>query len=90
MALVTTVPTGGEEPKVYDIPEGDLSKYEAVEAKQEPYDQATDTVSGGTQLAGGVEIDKEDVQAYGNICICYFWWRGVLYYRYQYCWQHCP
>jgi hypothetical protein len=69
MALVTTVPTGGEEPKVYDIPEGELSKYEAVEAKQEPYDAAKDKVSEGTKLAGGVDLDKEDVQAYGNVCI---------------------
>ena len=89
MALVTTVPIKGEEAKAYDIPEADLAKYEAVEAKQEPYDQAKD-VSGGTQLAGSMDVSKEDVQAYGNICICYFWWRGVLYYRYQYCWQHCP
>lgn len=90
MALVTTVSIEGGEAKVYDIPDEALAKYEAVEAKQEPYDQAKDTVAGGTQMAGGVEIEKEDVQAYGNICICYFWWHGRLYYRYQYCWQHCP
>jgi hypothetical protein len=90
MALVTTVPFEGGEAKVYDIPDGDLAKYEAVEAKNEPYDQAKDTVSGGTQMAGGIDLDKEDVQAYGRICICYFWWGGRLYYRYQYCWQHCP
>ena len=90
MALVTTVPTGGEQAKVYDIPESELSKYEAIETKQEPYEQAKDTVSGGTQVAGGVDISKEDVQAYSEICICYWWWRGVLYYRTQYCWQSCP
>ena len=90
MPLVTTVPTKGESAKVYDIPEGDLSKYEAVEATQSSYEEAKDKISGGQELAGGLEIDKTDVQAYGGICICYFWWRGVLYYRYQYCWQHCP
>ena len=90
MPLVTTVPKKGESARVFDVPDADLSKYEAVEATQSSYEEAKDKIAGGQELAGGLEIDKADVQAYGHICICYFWWGGVLYYRYQYCWQHCP
>ena len=54
------------------------------------YDEAKDKIAGGKELGAGVDLDKADVQAYSDICICYFWWRGVLYYRYQYCWQDCP
>ena len=90
MALVTTVSTAGEAAKVFDIPDAELAKYEAVEAYQQPYEEAKDKVSGGTEMPGGIEISKADVQAYGHICICYFWWGGTLYYRYQYCWQRCP
>ena len=90
MALVSTMPAKGQEAKVYDIPDAELSKFKTVEGKQAPYDEAKDKVSEGTELAGGIDLDKADVQAYGHVCICYFVWGGRWWYRYQYCWQHCP
>ncbi len=47
-------------------------------------------IQGGEELAGAVDLDKMDVQAYSDICICYFRYHGRLYYKYIYCWQHCP
>ena len=61
-----------------------------AEVDKATYDEAKDKIAGGKELSAGVDLEKADVQAYSDICICYFWWRGVLYYRYQYCWQSCP
>jgi hypothetical protein len=90
--LVTTLPKLGTQAKVYDVPEADLSKYETVEATKTTYDEGKDLIAKGEEVAGGMQLDKMDVQAYGNdICICYFWWHGVLYYRYCYsCNSPCP
>lgn len=90
MSLVTTIPKKGEQSKVYDVPEADLAKYEALEAKQTTYDEGKDQLAEGEEMAGSVEIDTSDVQAYGNICICWIHLGRRWYYRYQYCWQHCP
>lgn len=90
MALVSTMPQKGQQAKVYDIPDSDLAKYQAVESTKATYDEAKDKISSGTQIAGGVDLEKADVQAYSDICICYWTWRGILYYRYQYCWEPCP
>ena len=89
MSLVTTVPKKGEDAKVYDVPEAELAKYEAVEASQTSYEEGKDRLAEGEELAG-VEFDKDDVQAYGNICICWIRMGHRWYYRYQYCWQSCP
>ena len=90
MALVSTMPEKGQQAKVYDIPDAELAKFDAVEGVKETYDEAKDKVASGKELGSGVDLDKADVQAYSDICVCYFWWRGTLYYRYQYCWQDCP
>jgi hypothetical protein len=84
------MPEKGGQAKVYDIPDADLSKYEAVEGTKASYDEAKDKVAEGKALAAGVDLDKADVQAYSDICICYFTYRGVLYYKYIYCWEPCP
>ena len=89
MALVTTVPKKGEDAKVYDVPDAELAKYEAAEANQTSYEEGKDRLAEGQELAG-LEFDKGDVQAYGNICICWIRIGRTWYYRYQYCWQHCP
>ena len=88
MPLVTTLPKKGESAKAYDIPDSELAKYEAVEAKQTSYDEGKDRVGEGEEIAGGMEIG--DVQAYSNICICWIHIGHRWYYRYQYCWQSCP
>ena len=88
--LVTTLPKKGSEAKVFNIPEADLSKYETVEATMTTYDEGKDRVAEGEQIEGGLQLDKIDVQAYSEICICYYWWRGVLYYKYCYCSCSCP
>jgi hypothetical protein len=69
-----------------------LSKYETVEATKTTYDEGKDLIAKGEEVAGGMQLDKMDVQAYGNdICNCYFWLHGVLYYRYCYsCSAPCP
>ena len=90
MPLVTTLPKKGESAKAYDIPESDLAKYQAVEAKQTSYDEGKDRVGEGEEIAGGIELDKADVQAYSHICICWIHLGHRWYYRYQYCWQSCP
>lgn len=90
MALVSTMPAKGQDAKVYDIPDSELAKFQAVEGQQTPYDDAKDKIADGAELAGGIDLDKADVQAYGHVCVCYFWWGGRWWYRYQYCWQHCP
>jgi hypothetical protein len=90
MPLVSTMPEKGGQAKVYDIPDADLAKYETVEATKGTYDEAKDKIAGAKELAGGVDLDKADVKAYSDIYICYFWWRGVLYYRWCYSWQECP
>jgi hypothetical protein len=54
------------------------------------YDIPEDQLAKFDVVEGTKATYDEDVQAYSDICICYFWWRGVLYYRYQYCWQDCP
>jgi hypothetical protein len=90
MPLVTTLPKKGESAKVYDVPDAELSKYEALEAKQTSYDEGKDRLAEGEEIAGGVELDKADVQAYSNICICWIHLGHRWYYRYQYCWQSCP
>jgi hypothetical protein len=89
MPLVTTVPKKGEEARVFDVPDAELAKYEAVEASQTSYEEGKDRLAEGEELAG-VEFDKGDVQAYGNICICWIHIGRRWYYRYQYCWQSCP
>jgi hypothetical protein len=90
MPLVTTLPKKGGSAKAYDIPESELAKYEAVEAKQTSYDEGKGRVGEGEEIAGGIEIDQADVQAYSNICICWIHIGHRWYYRYQYCWQSCP
>lgn len=90
MALVSTMPEKGGQAKVYDIPEADLAKYEAVEGTKATYDEAKDKVAEGKALSAGVDLDKMEVQAYSDICICYFTYHGVLYYKYIYCWEPCP
>ena len=65
MSLVSTMPKKGEQAKVYDVPDAELAKYEAVEAKQTSYDEGKDRLAEGEEIAGGVEFDKGDVQAYG-------------------------
>lgn len=89
MSLVTTVPQKGQEPKVFDIPDAELAKYEAVEASQTSLDEGKERIAEGEQLAGGLDLDKTDVQAYGHICICWYRIRRRWYYRYVYCWQYC-
>jgi len=89
MALVTTIAKKGEQSKVYDVPEAELAKYEAAEANQTSYEEGKDKLAEGEELAG-LEFDKGDVQAYGNICICWIRMGHRWYYRYQYCWQSCP
>ena len=90
MALVTTIAKKGEQSKVYDVPEADLTKYEALETQQTTYEEGKDRVAEGEERAGSVEFDTGDVQAYGNICICWIHIGRRWYYRYQYCWQNCP
>lgn len=89
MALVTTIAKKGEQSKVFDVPDAELAKYEAAEAKQTSYEEGKDRLAEGEELAG-LELDKGDVQAYGNICICWIRMGHRWYYRYQYCWQSCP
>ena len=90
MSLVSTMPQKGQEAKVYDIPDSDLAKYQSVDGTKATYDEAKDKIASGKEIAGGIDLDKTDVQAYSDLCICYFWWNGVLYYRYQPCWASCP
>lgn len=90
MPLVTTLPKKGEPAKTYNIPESELAKYEAVAAKQTSYDEGKDRVSEAEQIAGGLDVDTSDVQAYSNLCICWFLVGHRIYYRYQDCWQSCP
>ena len=90
MSLVTTLPQKGQEAKIYEIPDSELAKFEAAEANQTSYDEGKEKLSSGEQLAGGLDLDDKDVQAYGNICICWIRIGRRWYYRYQYCWQHCP
>ena len=90
MSLVTTMPKKGEQSRVYDIPDAELARYESLEAKQTTYDEGKDRLPEGEEIAGGVELDQKDVQAYGDICICWIHLGKRWYYRYQYCWQSCP
>jgi len=90
MALVSTMPEKGQQAKVYDIPDSDLAKYKAVEANQTSYDEGKDRLAEGKEMAGGIDLDKQEVQAYNDICICWIKIGGTWYYRYQYCWQDCP
>jgi len=90
MPLVTTLPRKGESAKAYDIPESELVKYQPVEANQTSYDEGKDRLSAAEEIAGGIDIDKPDVQAYDKICICWIHTTSGGYYRYQYCWQSCP
>jgi len=90
MALVSTMPAKGQQAKVYDIPDAELAKFQTVDATQASYEEGKEKVSGGKELAGSLDLDKADVQAYHHVCICYFWWGGQWWYKYQYCWQHCP
>jgi hypothetical protein len=90
MSLVTTLPLKGEAAKVYDIPDSDLAKYQALETNQTPYEEGQDKIAKSQQMAGGLDLDKADVQAYSHICICWIRWGHTWYYRYQYCWQSCP
>jgi hypothetical protein len=89
MSLVTTLPVKGEQPKVYEIPDADLGKYQVVEGKKDTYAEGKDKLASGKELAGGIDLEKADVQAYSDICICWYYWYGVWYYRYVYCWQWC-
>ncbi len=89
MALVSTMPEKGQQAKVYDVPDADLAKFPAVESKKDTYEEGKEKVASGKELAGGIELDKADVQAYGNICICWYHWYGRWYYKYVYCWQYC-
>ena len=91
MSLVTTLPDKGNQAKVYDIPAEELAKYESLEVNKTTYDEGKDRLADGKEIGGGLQLDKLDVQAYADdICICYYWWRGVLYYRYCYCNCSCP
>jgi len=90
MAIVTTMPKKGEAGKVYDVPDAELQKFQEVEATKSTYDEGKSQIQGGEELAGAVDLDKMDVQAYSDICICYFRYYGRLYYKYIYCWQSCP
>jgi hypothetical protein len=63
MPLVSTLPKKGESAKVYDVPEAELAKYQAVEAKQTSYDEGKDRLGEGEEIAGSIDIDKSDVQA---------------------------
>ena len=45
MSLVTTMPKKGEGSKVYDVPDAELAKYEALEANQTSYDEGKERVA---------------------------------------------
>ncbi len=90
MAIVTTMPSKGGTAKVYDVPDAELSKYTEVEATKATYDEGQSQIQGAEELGGALDLDKMDVQAYSDICICYFRWGRRLYYKYIYCWQSCP
>ena len=90
MSLVSSLPKKGEQSKVYDVPDAELAKYEALEANQTTYEEGKDRVAEGEEIAGSVEFDKGDVQAYGGICICWIRMGHRCYYPYLYCWQSCP
>ena len=96
MAVVSTLPTKGEQSKAYEIPDEELSKYQEVEAQMTQYDGAApEGASKGqdNELGGAGALDMAqmgDVQAYHHICICWIRWHHRWYYRYQYCWQSCP
>ena len=92
MAIVSTMPKKGETAKAYDIPDAELSKYTEVQATKGTYDETQDKIQGAEEIggSGAVDLDKMDVQAYSDICICYFTYGGRVYYKYIYCWQDCP
>ena len=84
------MPIKGEKAKVYDIPDADLAKYQALETNQTTYDEGKDRIAKGEKIVGGLDLDKTEVQAYSHICICWIHFGHRWYYRYQYCWQSCP
>jgi hypothetical protein len=90
MSLVSTLPKKGDQAKVYDVPDAELARYEALEANQTTFAEGKDRLGEAEEIAGGVEFNKDDVEAYGDICICWIHVGRRWYYRYQYCWQSCP
>lgn len=90
MALVSTMPAKGQTAKVYDIPDAELAKFKTLEATKSTYEEGKEKIASGKEMAGGVDLDKTDVQAYGDLCICYIWDGYQWWYRYQPCWASCP
>lgn len=86
MAIVSTLPDEGEQPTFYDIPDAELQKFRPVEMQKVA---ASDAPRGGRQVEapGALKVD-DDVQAYGDTCICYIYDKvtnEVLYWYYCKC-----
>jgi len=91
MAIVSTMPEKGQEAKVYDIPDADLASYTPVEGEKTQHGEKKEGAEDAQELggSGSIDLSKMEVQAYGDVCICWYRVRRRWYYRYVWCWQSC-
>ena len=88
MAIVSTTPKPGDQPKFYDIPDADLQKYEALDIRDIGEDEPlpAEAEKAGQIEAPGAAMKEDEVQAYRHRrirrCIVYNRRTGYIYYWY--------
>jgi len=88
MAIVSTLPQVGEQPTFYEIPDGDLQKYQTMDMKALGEDEnLPENASSAAQIeAPGSAQTEAEVQAYHHRrirrCIVYNRYTGYIYYWY--------
>jgi hypothetical protein len=90
MALVTSMAEKGQSPRIFNIPDGDLAKYE-VQIEESKLAQSGEAVAGAENARELAAANPGgDVQAYGGWCRCYFRMGGEWWYKDQPCDWPCP
>jgi hypothetical protein len=87
MAIVSTLPKEGQQAAFYEIPDGDLQKYTALDIKKiSEGDKTPDGADKATQVEAPGAVQGADVEAYRHrhVCRCYVYNRytGYIYYWY--------